>query len=388
MEIIEYQKLLDEFKTIPIQKKNKTFMDICQYPRNRFEEICSRILEYYFNPKEDHGFHFLWFRAFYQCVYGTDMLNNPLTINFFKENPTETKKRIDLIIETESTVYAIENKINANLYNDLEDYSNYIKSKYKDKYKNENQMIKIVLTAHSLNPNEKIKAKKYDFKEVTYKTLFENVNAMLGDYITSNNTNQLTFMLDFMNTVNNKMNFMENNERDIFFSRNRDVVDNIIKEYGEWQKGVLEKQKAEIKSICAEIKAATKEGDQYPDWWLWGDWDLIIHFNDNTDKKIGIESSFKEVDGNSLAKFRIFITTWGNHAASLKSWMYYKKYIMEDDRFKKCFLDEGDCEGGNGRVYLHVAEIEGNKTDEIISKLSECYAFLKDLADKVAKESI
>ena len=67
-DIKKYTSLLDEFQKVPIKKRNKTFMGVCQYPFSRFEEICSRVLAYYFNPEEDHGFRDLWLRAFVQSL--------------------------------------------------------------------------------------------------------------------------------------------------------------------------------------------------------------------------------------------------------------------------------------------------------------------------------
>ena len=43
------------------------------------------------------------------------------------------------------------------------------------------------------------------------------MNAILGEYIVDSNVQQLTFMIDFMKTLNNKMNFTENTERAAFF---------------------------------------------------------------------------------------------------------------------------------------------------------------------------
>lgn len=123
-------------------------------------------------------------------------------------------------------------------------------------------------------------------------------------------------------------------------------------------------------------------------WHIWHGWDLNTSFNDNTDRKIGIESNFEEYDGNACAKFKIYITTWGNHEESVNSWNIYDNEIKE--KYNDCYWDNGESVGGNGRVYLHVTKkkgidgfntdgIDGSNTDEIISKWSECYTFLKDL---------
>ena len=130
MEAKEYKKLLEDFSKIHIPKREKTFMGICQYPASRFEEICSRVLAFYFNPNEEHGFRDLWFRALNQCIKQEGEYCKPKSIRLILEEPTKCaesyeNKRIDIIIEADNTVYAIENKIGAQLYNDLNVYSNH-----------------------------------------------------------------------------------------------------------------------------------------------------------------------------------------------------------------------------------------------------------------------
>lgn len=387
-ELVDFQKLLDDFSKIHIPKEEKTFMGICQYPGSRFEEICSRILAFYFNPKEDHGFRDLWFRALYQCVENSEGYNISQDIKIRLEEYTyyaeESNKRIDIIIETDDTVYAIENKIGALLYNNLAIYAQHIDNcdDYKCKKK-----VKIVLTAHILGPDEKQKAKDNGFMGVSYKTLFENVNAISGDYIASNNLNQVAFMFDFMKTLNNKMNFMENKERAEFFYRNKESVEKMIEQYQKWREEVLNRQSEEIAVLCQQIndEIDKEKIEKKAKWGTYQGWDLFVIFNEGTDKKIGIESSFNEVGDNPFAVFKIYITTWGNHTQSIKSWNLYKNAI-EKSSYSRCYLDKGETAGGNGRVYLHVAEIDGDKTDEIISKLKECYIFLQKLANKVAQE--
>ncbi|MBE6321788.1 MAG: hypothetical protein E7073_02040 [Bacteroidales bacterium] len=380
MEVEDFKKLLDDFKKVHIPKTEKTFMGICQYPGSRFEEICSRILAFYFDPNEEHGFRDLWFRALNQCVKQEGEYCKPKNISLILEEHTycaedSENKRIDIIIEADDTVYAIENKVGAQLYNNLSAYSEHIEKKYVNNYPNKK---KIVLTAHSLSPFDKQKASKFGFEEISYKTLFEQVNAILGEYIAGNNVQQLTFMIDFMKTLNNKMNFMENKERAEFFYQHKKDVDNLIYQYEEWKKEILNKQSENISELHRRI--IEKTGDN--SWWIWSGWDLGIFFNDNTNKRIGIESSYKEDNNNHCALFKIYITTWNAKGApALECWKPYKDHVME--KYKGCYLDE---KNDDNRVYLHVAEIDGDKTDEIINKLSDCYSFLKGLADKVNGE--
>ncbi len=376
-----FKKLLEDFSKVHIPKREKTFMGICQYPASRFEEICSRVLAFYFNPNEEHGLRDLWFRALNQCIKQDGEYCKPKNVNLLLEEPTccvegNENKKIDIIIEADNTVYAIENKIGAPLYNDLNVYSEHIERKYVENYPNKK---KIVLTAHSLSPLDKQKVGDCGYEEISYKTLFEQVNAILGDYIADSNVKQLTFMIDFMKTINNKMNFMGNTELANFFFEHREEVDNLIYHYNEWKNDIAKQKSDAISVLYNEMKEKTKDN-----WEIYQGWDLRISFNDGTDKNIGIEANFEEDNKNACAKFKIFITTWGNHNESLKRWKPYKNAIME--KYSDCYLDEGETEGGNGRVYLHIAEIDGSNYDEIIEKLSECYTLLKSLADKVTKE--
>ena len=305
-DIKKYTSLLAEFQNVPIKKRNKTFMGVCQYPFSRFEEICSRVLAYYFNPEEDHGFRDLWLRAFVQSLNDpTNEYRTSLMPKIRLEEQTYSadvnNKRIDIIIETVDSVYAIENKIGASLYNNLDVYSEHIEKtpEYKEKRK-----VKVVLTAHTLSPDEKQKANETKFKEVSYKTLFENVQAILGDYVTSGNNNQLSFMLDFMNTLNNKMNFMENKERAEFFAKYQKDVEKLTKEFNEWKAELFGKQKERIAQICEKIREKTSVNR----WWLWEEWCLGIVFNEGTNERIGIVANFETEGADALAKFKIFIT--------------------------------------------------------------------------------
>ena len=372
--ISQFKTLLSDFSSIYIPREEKTFMDICQYPRSRFEEICSRILAFYLNPNEEHSFRDLWFRALNKCIKQKGEYSKPTDINLILEKQTSLvegceKKRIDIFIETGNTVYVIENKIGAPLYNNLDVYSEHIKKEYQGK-----NQINIVLTAHNLCVTEKEKIKNSGFSEISYQELFEQVNTLLGDYITNANVKHLTFMVDFMKTINNKMKFMENKELSKFLSRNRKDIDTLIEHYNKWRYDILLCQQNAIGDLFSKIKKETEDDN----WWIYQGWDLGICFNDGTNKKIGIESSFKEDEnGNPLAKLCIYITTWGNHQQSIESWSLYENAIMNNEEFKNCFLDKGN---NDGRVYLHVAQIDGENTDKIIDKLDKCYKLIKELS--------
>ncbi|MBO4778896.1 MAG: PD-(D/E)XK nuclease family protein [Bacteroidales bacterium] len=154
------------------------------------------------------------------------------------------------------------------------------------------------------------------------------------------------------------------------------------------------KQQSAIKKLKGKLQELQELPEKKDEWHIWHGWILAVSFNDNTEKKIGIESNFEEENGNACAKFKIFITTWGNHDESLNSWNLYETAIMKESKYGDFDLDKGETAGGNGRVYLHVTKrkgsdtdgIDGSNTDGIIEKLSECYSFLEKLEKDVAKE--
>ena len=377
-----FEKLLNDFSLIHIPKEEKTFMGICQYPGSRFEEVCSRILAFYFNPNEEHGLRDLWFRALNQCkcMKQEGEYSKPQKIDFVLEEHTYSvegyeNKRIDIVIEADNTVYAIENKIGAQLYNDLSIYSKHIEEKYKSYPKKE----KIILTAHLLNSNEIEKAKKNGFKEISYKTLFEQVNDILGDYIADSNVKHLTFMIDFMKTLNDKMNFMENKERAEFFSKHKDSVDKLIEQHKKWREEVFRLQSERISHLHAELNNTIN--DDGKKWWIWSGFSVGVSFNDNTDKKIGIEAWFEEAEGNACAKFKIYITTWGNKQQSDTSWNFYKEEVMNE--FKEGFVWKNN---NNERVYWCIFDKKVEPDMDIIENLIKCYKFLTALAKKKIEE--
>ena len=114
---------------------NKTYAPpswILQYPGSRFEEVCSRILQFYLNPFAGHGLHDLWLLALWRASGQGE------TLPFYNKVECVTEeyagdKRIDIIVKSEEFIIAIENKTTADLYNPLDIYANHIRKNYPEK---------------------------------------------------------------------------------------------------------------------------------------------------------------------------------------------------------------------------------------------------------------
>ena len=143
MDLKQAEIFLEEVKEIceKIPKKEKTFMEISGYPH--YENVCSNILAFYFNPKEEHKLNDIMLTALLDVAkeknVKADTNINASNINVFREFTTENGNRIDIVMQSDEIVIGIENKIMAEVYNDLTDYANTLE-------KLNNNAVKILLS--------------------------------------------------------------------------------------------------------------------------------------------------------------------------------------------------------------------------------------------------
>ena len=368
-----YSELLRKFAELPKEEKEMTFLELCHYPGERFEEICSRILEFFFQPNNKHGFRDLWFKSLCKiikidCEDVFEMKTR--TEEATSSSEKEKGKKIDIVLETPTLVIAIENKIGADLYNPLDIYKEHIDKGYSKLNKK-----CIVLTAHRLSNEEQKKANEKGFVVVLYKKLFDNVRELLGKYVSSCNPNFLSFMLDFMMTVEKRMNFMDNTELNRFFFDKKEEIESMLNSFGDWQRKLRDEQSCELNKIKDVITKKTKCL-----WWIYQGWDLGVHFLDKTQYKIGIESEFEPTKDDPIGEFKIYITTW-----NIECWKWYKDSVLK--KYPNCFLDEGTINTKN-RVYYHMPVIkrtdfrENDYINEIVKRLEEYFLFLKQESKK------
>ena len=391
--IEQWQKIVDDSSRYQIED-NETFLDLCHYTGERFEEICSRVLAFFLNPNGKHGFRTLWFNALCKTINDNsdtkieydNFYGSLFQMEITTEEPTNyadiTNKRIDIVLKTPTLVIGIENKINAQLYNDLDQYKKHIYGKYKD----ENiSKILVVLTARDLNTNEGKKTKENGFVVIKYDDLFNNVTSLLGKYVAKCDQKYLSFMLDFIQTVKNRANIMEETDMDKFFAKNKKSIDALNTKYYAWIEKNKNKQIKQTFNLFDGITEKTKAT-----WWIYDKRDLGVQFKTESPNKylIGIESNFDyDKNNNPLGIFRIYITTW-----NMVCWDTYKKIESLQNYPDIILKDIGEI-NNNNRVYLHMRPIELKDFNddfdayqkEIIDKLNECYFFLKELTDNIDK---
>lgn len=358
-----YEKLLREFAALPKSNPNPTFMDLCQMGGDRFEERCSQILCFYLNPEAPHGMSGLLLKSLIEAAK-SELSYSLMGVKVFTEEMTSEKKRIDITVVGADFVIAIENKIDAELYNPLENYVKHIKEKYHEK----SQKLFIVLSGRSITDASEIKKmEQYDYVYVNYGALFDSIKHNFGHYAMDADPNYTTFLFDFIRTIEKRYS-NTNMELNKFFFNNRRDIDSLISHYESFKNSILQNQKEHIGMLQNKISNFTQH-----QWQNWQGWDLWTDFNADT-ARIGIEGSFKdETINNPLGYFHVYITVWRK-----RDFIPYEADLKAT--YPNCFIDY-DADGSN-RVYLHIPPIEGSDTEAILKSLIECYNTLKEIAAK------
>lgn len=368
-DISSFKHLLDVFEKIPKSQDGPTFMQICRYPRNRYEEICSRILQFYLNPKAEHNMGDLWLRALLDAVKGVyerhdlsvaDIENDS---NYIDCSQVEVErevyagsKRIDLVVKSRSFAVCIENKTGADVYNPLDIYKHYMEENFNDRH-----IYCIVLSLYPVGKTTKLR--ENDFVTVSYAELFAAVRRLLGEYVANAKSEYLTYMLDFMKTLSNMNGNISEQERK-FFKENREQIDNLIGRYNNYKQVLWDELLATVAALCDKLgEKLNIKIDAYEGWLP------SVGFVDGQ-YRIGLEGHYKEENGNQYAKFVYFIKTWDE-----RSWEHYN-----DKVFAKFNCGTDFRTDRNMRIY-HLGEIDGGDMDKVVEELAKAYNDLKAVVE-------
>lgn len=189
-----------------------TFLEITQFPH--FELVSSNLLAFFLDPEGDHGLGTLFL----------DALLAPIDLERFsfrsvqREAPTENGKRLDIVIEGESHVIGVENKVFAPVNNPLREYRSHLRRIAKGR-----QAVLMILGLREPAP-ETVPS---DLLVVTYEQLMGRVRENFGAFAADAPAQYLTFALDFVKTMENlkKGSRMNQAVLELFRSRQSDVID-------------------------------------------------------------------------------------------------------------------------------------------------------------------
>ena len=209
--IDQYKALLVTFEKLPpTPQRDPTTLELSGYPH--LENVYSNILAFFLNPEREHRFGSLFLQSLL-CVAGYETIQDDEEVGVKTEESTRTRKRIDLVIYTDTLIVGIENKIYHELHNDLEAYGRHLAEKA-----NGRCVCKILLGLNRPNDDQEL----FCFKPVTYQEYFDEVLRRIGPALIGSKDRYLIFLREVIETVNHltegsvmkpeMLDFFKNNE--------------------------------------------------------------------------------------------------------------------------------------------------------------------------------
>ncbi len=191
----QFKALLDAFNELPpTPQRDPTTLELSGYPH--LENVYSNILAFFLDPERGHGFGPLFLESLLS-VAGYEAIQDGEEVEVNREEITGTRKRIDLVISTDTLIVGIENKIYHPLHNDLEDYRQHLTKKAKANG-NERRVCKILLGLNFPNNDQELSG----FKPVTYESYFGEILRRIGPVLIGSKDRYLMFLREVIETVN------------------------------------------------------------------------------------------------------------------------------------------------------------------------------------------
>lgn len=190
MLLASFNSLLRAFHSLPvIQGREPTLLEITGFQRQ--ELLSSNVLAFFLDPGNPHGLGTALLDALLVAV-GAEPTQGVTQAKVRTEVYTKHAKRIDLVIDAGSVVVAIENKIDHDAVNPFKEYRDEI-----DRIRGRRPWMGVLLSLRPIEPSEKF----CGFRPLTYGAYFEALSGQVGNKLLSAREPYLTFLRDFMRTI-------------------------------------------------------------------------------------------------------------------------------------------------------------------------------------------
>ena len=257
MDLKEIKTMLTKLKELPDVEKNssQTLFDIAGFPRR--ETVCSNFFAFFLDVSGEHGLKDLFLKSLLEAYFEKSDGELPptahLSTQIKKEEYTKEGGFIDILIETEDFAIIIENKIDADLYNDLNDYFDSAKSS--GKYA---KIHAIVLSLNKFEDIEKSNDGDAEFCNIIYADFVRKLKGNLGEYMSDANGEWIIIMKNFIKLLQNlerKKNIMSNEEykKQLEFIADADNIEG-IKALERLFKSTVDFMEKELEKVEDEIK--------------------------------------------------------------------------------------------------------------------------------------
>lgn len=240
-------------------------MEVSGYPH--YENVCSNILKFYFDPKGDHGLGDLLLTAFLRLA-GKPELEIPEGVSISREYVTDHDKRIDLVIDCATFTLGIENKIYHWEANDFEIYARALAALAENK-----EVIKAVLC---LRVSVSEPPPKGGFVRHTYRDLWSHVRDLLGHYLPGADPKWTIYLNEFMETTT-RLAGETPDEKEItnFFIDHHDVIEQLVAD----RQRLLSRCGERVRAIEAGLQAFPETTKYLSRRWIYQGNCLASHFH-------------------------------------------------------------------------------------------------------------
>lgn len=192
METAKMDNLLSKISQVPKSTVGSpTFLEVCGYPH--YENVASNVLEFYFSAGREHKLGTFLLSCLLSAARVDVSDDDLLDASGSREEPTDSRKRLDLVIDCSNVVVGVENKIGAGVYNPFRAYSDMLEKRAEGR-----KVIKILLVLNKVEGPVNA-----GFKPVTYEDFFNIVLARLGQQLFAADGKWLSYLIDFIKTTQN-----------------------------------------------------------------------------------------------------------------------------------------------------------------------------------------
>lgn len=256
-----WEGILDSLRYFPSAKPRDTQMDATG--RKYDENLISNLLAYYTDSHNPHGFGTLIASALWhlhapdkQRVFGNTTVE--------REYYTEAGNRIDLVIEAdEDVIIAIENKIFSGLNNPLGEYRQTLHSRYRGK-----KLVCFVLAPDLLPP------KSEEWQAITYHSLWKEVRALLGTYVSTTNLYWLSGLITLIEHTDNIKNMAEDltlNADERYMLDKRSDIQKAVESFQALQSKIVAFMEPRYQKVVEEIEREKVQDERAKvSCWRWG----------------------------------------------------------------------------------------------------------------------
>jgi len=225
---------------------------IAGFPRR--ETVSSNVLAYFFDPAEGHGLKDLMLKALLRTIHKEDMDVSDVSVS--TEASTGKNNRIDILLDLPDISIAIENKVDAGLYNDLADYRSWAA-------KQSNNDSAIVIVLHPFNnfvlkdhPSAQGLVVEQNLFDVHYDELFSNALGMLGEYSLDADPRAVDLLQQFIDNYSpeRKQKKMDNTSTDItqFVSQANGIEQQLVNAFQSFEK-YTEAVRSKLQTVHSDL---------------------------------------------------------------------------------------------------------------------------------------